>query len=195
MKKILFSFLALSVVLSAPAFVYAKSDKKADSEKQVAHAKKEADRHAELENKEWSVTLYKSDAKGKASSPEKGTLTFKAEKLTFNGFKSFSYGPIGYTMTAYDDNDKGTWESFLGSESVNTSVRGDWTGTIMNGIISEAFDGGKTVVNSRFTSVNEVKDLPKEEEKTPEEIAKATAPAEAAPVALVSKEAPTAKKK
>ena len=146
-------------------------------------AKQEAKRREELKNTEWGVLLYSADPKKK--SEENGTLVFQNSTLNFKGFKGLNIGEIGYTLTAHEDNEKGTWETYVITKDGNISVRGDWEGKVMNGIVSEQSDGGKRVKVLRFTSVNQVRTIEPPVEKSKE--AQAKTPAENPPKALVSK--------
>ena len=132
--------------------------------KQTLLADQEAKRRKELENTEWQITLIPENAKNEGQeSGESGSLVFQNKTVSFKGFKHFDIGAIGYTLTAYTDSDKGTWETFKTTKDGNISIRGDWEGQMMNGVTSEQLDGGKTIKIQRFTSVNAVK--PVEESK------------------------------
>lgn len=154
------SHIIFAAVLMTPLCVgdvHAKSEDKGADKQQAIKADQEAKRRKELENTEWQVTLFSSDSKSK--NEESGSLVFQNNTLSFKGFKNFDIGALGYTLTAYEDSEKGTWETFKTTKDGNISVRGDWEGQVMNGIISEQSDEGKTVKVRRFTSVNAVKPI------------------------------------
>ena len=154
-----FNYMVLAGIMLAPLCVgdFAAAGENEPEKVQSKIAEQEAKRQKELENTEWQVMLYSADIKNK--NQETGTLVFQNNTLSFKGFKKFDIGTIGYTLTAYEESEKGTWETYKITKDGNISIRGDWEAQVMNGIISEQLDGEKTVKISRFTSVNQVKPI------------------------------------
>ncbi|HTL70813.1 MAG TPA: hypothetical protein VL404_05940 [Candidatus Eisenbacteria bacterium] len=180
MKKAFVLFAVAVFALSSP-FAFA-ADKKAKESRQ----EKEDARRAELTDMEWDVTVA-----GKGGGADK--LVFKGSQVSLKGFEKLGYGPTAYSLIAYEDSDRGTWETYQihkdGKSSL--SIRGDWTDKIMNGVISQQTIEGKTLGSWSFSSQS--KTPLKAEEASSESKGSAApaadqAPAKSSMAPLVSKE-------
>ncbi len=185
MKKQTVVILGLGLLVSVCLSTAQAADSKSDSKIEKKLAENQAKRKAELKDTEWKVTFYSNKPTDKDA--ENGSLVFSAETMTFNGFNKVDLGTIGYTLTAYADNDKGMLETYKPTKDGNISLRADWQGQIMNGVISEQKNGGKDVKTYRFTSVNQVSPLANQDESKKESL-EAAAPVDAALPVMASTE-------
>ncbi|GEM_PF-2329517 len=184
MRKLTAIALILTLTL-VPSMAQAK-DKKASAPKEDIAAKQEA-RRSELVNTEWPVKLVPEGKTAKEALSDK--LVFSGNTVQFQTLTSKGFGALTYDVRAYEGRDAGTWETYssLKNGEETLSIRGDWQGTQMDGVVSIVrMKNKKSDVETYTFSTRE-----KTEIKPADEAAAAqTAPAAASAPgkALVSKE-------
>lgn len=190
MNKSFIVLLSFSLFIAAQGVtnVHAAKDskKKAAATDPLAQAQK--DRQAELENTEWELELLPRDSKIKGPISDK--LVFSDGKVSLKTITEKGFEPSTYTLTAFADSPRGMWEMYqsLKDGEQTLSMRGDWQGGRMDGVISATFDKGKKVETYNFSTQKRI------EIKKPETSPAASAnsakalPSSASSGVLVSKE-------
>lgn len=183
MKKLsiflLISLLAFSV--ASPAWAAKKTDKKNQAK---TLAELQSEREAELLNTEWEVVYAATDGK---KAPAEDVLSFAGGKIAMKSMLDKGFGAVSYTVRAYENSQQGTWETYQQSPDgeKSLSMRGDWSGDNMSGVVSAQFDKGKTVETFNFSTQKKSMLAPDKGS----EAASAEKPAPTSPMtALVSKE-------
>ena len=108
-------------------------------------------RQADLENSEWEIRMASQDPKAKIPASDK--IVFKAGKVEIESFNKMGYSGTPYTLTPVPNTESGVWETVQrNGEGGMLTLRGDWNGERMTGVISESLDEGKKVTTYDFTS-------------------------------------------
>lgn len=145
MKKAILLMTAFTILLAIPS---AEAAKKAQAK--PSHEEREQARMAELNNNEWTVLLTAPGGKA----PTEDKLVFKEGRISLKSLEEKGFGATAFSLIAYDDSDRGTWETYQTNSDgkSNLSIRGDWSGTIMNGVISQQDAEGKSLGIWSFSS-------------------------------------------
>ncbi len=153
MKNFLIALLSLLVMTQSISTVHAASkDLKKKSERSTIEELR-MQREAELLNTEWEVS-YAPPLDGKGKAPVNDVLSFADGKISMKGLEPKGFPPVGYTVTAYENSDKGSWETYqqIKEGESSLSMRGDWQGDVMNGVVSTLYEKGKRVETYNFST-------------------------------------------
>ena len=156
MKRLAFGILVLEIVL-APLFsssAFAKEDKSAAKEaaKFAERVAKEKERHKELNNAQWSVTVTPRDPKKKTEKfPDE--IVFQNNTVGFRSFMKRGYAASQFTLVLPEtEGGEASWEAGQVGQEATLYIRGDWTGDRMYGVLTEVASDGKTSTSYGFLS-------------------------------------------
>jgi hypothetical protein len=188
------SLLLITQSISTAHAAYKDTNKKSTAADLLAEAEK--NRQAELENTEWEAQFLPRDPKAKGPISEK--LVFEGGKVSVKMVLDKGFQPIAYTLTAFTDSTNGRWETYqsLKEGEQTLSMRGDWYGEHMDGVISMTFDKGKRVETYNFSTQKKLALTKAKDAETAVSSQEAAASAvSASSGVLVSRETPSKKSK